>query len=207
MPTKKLPEQTGNSCAAHCTVIALAELLDVQYLFSKEYAEDTLWPAIKFKKNGNPVIDGLAAKDNSDPRRIVSEAELRWNAVKATLKCDETQKTAALKYISDPATVFGLGALFNMMKMDGSEATITPEEGVYYNASFLMMKGKAAASATYDGMHNILVTKSGGHNYYYNPNESTPDWKRVSNWKILDNQNGGKHSYVFTGVCVEIKTK
>ena len=82
MPTKKLPEQTGNSCAAHCTVIAVAELLDVQYLLSKGYAEEILWPSIKFKTNGNPVIDSLAQADNSDPRLIVSETELRWAAAK-----------------------------------------------------------------------------------------------------------------------------
>lgn len=207
MPTKKLPEQTGNSCAAHCTVIAVAELLDVQYLLSKGYAEEILWPSIKFKTNGNPVIDSLAQADNSDPRLIVSETELRWAAAKATLKCDETQKTDALNYITDPTQQLGLAGLFNMMKGSGSVATITPEEGVYYNSSYLMIQGSTAATGKFEGMHNILVTKQGGQTYYYNPNESTPNWSVAADWKKLDNQNGGRYSYVFTGVCVEMRRK
>lgn len=183
-------------------------MLDVQYLLSKDYAEKVLWPEIKFRADAhNPVVTALAAADNSDPRRIVSETELRWNAVKATLKCDETQKTVALGYITDQTTKMGLGALFNMMKADGSVASITAENGVYYNCSYLMIRGSKAATGTYEGMHNILVTKDGGQIYYYNSNESTPAWKVVTDWKKLENQNGGAYSYVFTGVCVEFKSK
>lgn len=207
MPSKTLPEQTGNSCAAHCTVIAVAELLDVEYLLSKGYAEGVLWPSLKFQKAGNPLIDGLAAKENSDPRRIISEAETRWNAIKASLKCDETQKTTALKYIRDPGMQMALGALFNMLKGSGSVAAITLEPGVYYNASYLMLKGGTAASAVYEGMHNILVTNQGGQIYYYNPNESKPVWSVTPDWTILEKQNNKTYSYVFTGVCVEMRKK
>lgn len=207
MPTKTLPQQTGNSCAAHCTVIAVADMLDVQYLLSKDYAESILWPAIKFKQNGNPVIDSLAAANNSDPQRIVSETELRWNAVKATLLLDDAQETEALKYIKDARTKLGLDALFNTLKGFGTVKAIAPEEGVYYNSSYLMLRGNSAITGTYEGMHNILVTRFGGQNYYYNSNENVPTWSVTANWKMLENQNGGSYSYVFTGACVEMKQK
>lgn len=206
MPTKTLPEQNGNSCAAHCTVIAVADMLDVSYLLSNEYAEQVLWPSIKFQRSSDPVVNQLAEKENSDPRRIVSETELRWNAVKATLKCDETQKAEALKYVPQPLQL-ALGALFNMLKKSGSVATITPVDGVYYNSSYLMLKGKTASGATYDGMHNILVTSQGGQIHYYNSNEKKPAWKITRDWKLLEGQNEGKISYVFTGVCVEMMRK
>ncbi|HSW04967.1 hypothetical protein [Aquabacterium sp.] len=207
MPSKTLPEQTGNSCAAHCTVIAVAELLDVEYLMSKDYAESTLWPSLKFKAEGNLLIDSLAKAENSDPRRIVSEADTRWNAIKASLRCDATQKAAALKYVKSTDMQMGLGALFNMLTGFGTVGTITIEPGIYYNASYLMLKGGTATAAVYEGMHNILVTNHAGQIYYYNPNESKPTWSVTPDWTILEKQNKSSYSYVFTGVCVEMKKK
>ena len=208
MPTKVLPVQSGNSCAAHCTVIAVAELLDVQYLLSKSYAEDILWPSIKFKGNEGPVSVELAKKDNSDPRLIVSESDLRWGgALTATLLCDETEKATALTFVPTPVGM-ALGGLFIMIKGASGATTITPEDGIYYNCSYLMLAGGKARSATYEGMHNILVTKSGGAFHYYNSNEKTPKWGQCpSDWKTLENQNAGTYSYVFTGVCVAMKRK
>ena len=203
MPTKTLAEQTGNSCAAHCAVIAIAELLSDPGM-TKSFAEGTLWPAIQFKANGDQAIDGLAAQKNSDPRLMVSEIASRWSTVKAALICDETQKTTAMTYV-DQSIQPALQGLFNMLKRAGSVASISIDDGIYYNCSYLMKKGGDATTATYEGMHNILVTKQGGQTYYYNPNESVPVWKVVVDWKKLENQNGGTYSYVFTGVCVEMK--
>jgi len=207
MPTKKLPEQTGNSCAAHCTVIGIAELLDVDYLLSKGFAEMTLWPTIKFKAGESPLTDALAKADNSDPRRIVTESELRWGgSVKASILCDDVEKTTALGFVGPMAPA--LAALFNMIKGGNLVTTIALQDGIYYNCSYLMLKGAAAKSAVYEGMHNILVTNFKGSTFYYNPNEKVPVWtKDPADWKTLENQNGGTYSYVFTGVCVELKRK
>src|SRR5712691_8050010 len=195
MPTKTLPEQTGNSCAAHCTVIAIAELLGVGNLMSKAHAERVVWPAIKFKPNGDPVVELLAKAENSDPRRIVSEVLRTWGGLKVTLLCDETQKKDAIKNYVPKAMKLGLKALFNMLKGSGSVANVTLEDGVYYNSSFLMFTDATANPVSFAGMHNILVTKQGGQVYYYNSNESVPKWSVVSDWKKLENQNGGQCSY------------
>lgn len=208
MPSKTLPQQNGNSCAAHCTVIAIAELSNSQVCLDQTFAEKTVWPAIQFVSTGGlaPAIDLLAIAKNSDPRKIVTETDKISNqAVKAELICDDSQKTSALVYITDLTTKQGLGALFNLIKGGGTSTNISLNEGSFYNASYLMFAGAAAAAGTFTGMHNILVAREGGKDYYYNPNEAKPCWSLTSDWKVLDNQNGGSHSYVFTGVCVEMK--
>ncbi|NJA04719.1 hypothetical protein [Methylomonas sp. UP202] len=208
MPSKTLPQQNGNSCAAHCTVIAIAELSNNQLCLDQTFAEKTVWPAIQFVSTGGlaPGIDQLAAAKNSDPRKIITETDKISNkTVKAELVCDDSQKTGALVYVTDLATKQGLGSLFNLIKGGGTSTSLTLTDGVFYNASYLMFNGAKAATGTFTGMHNILVTREGGKDYYYNPNENKPGWNLTSDWKILDNQNGGNHSYVFTGVCVEMK--
>jgi hypothetical protein len=114
--------------------------------------------------------------------------------------------TAALKYIPNPMDV-QLEGLFNMLKGFGSVATITLVDGVYYNCSYLMIKGAKAATGTFKGLHNILVTKQSNLSYYYNSNERTPKWSVVSEWKLLERQNDADYSYVFSGVCVEMRRK
>jgi hypothetical protein len=201
MPNKKLKQQQGNSCAAHCTVVAIADLLDDTSLLNDVYAESDLWPSIQFKGDGNELVTHLAERKNSDPRKIVNETDLRWAAVKATLLCDETQKATAFEEVPEDQAP-QLGALFNMMKEDGSVTTIEPVEGNYYNASYLMFE-----DGLFTGLHNILVTNVQDKLYYYNPNEEDPDWQFTQNWKTLDNLNQGRCKYVFTGVCVEFKKR
>lgn len=203
MPTITLPEQNGNSCAAHCTVIAVSELLGGQLLLNQDYAENNLWPSIQFKKTGGP-FDGLADNKNSDPRLIITEMTTRWNTIKKTLVCDETQKKIALTYVNNQMQQ-ELGGLFTLLRQNGTAKPVILEEGIYYNCTYLMIKGSNARKGVFEGMHNILVTKEGGKIYYYNPNETMPKWSVVlSNWTRLDNQNDGNYSYVFTGVCVEM---
>ncbi len=207
MPNLTLPEQTGNSCAAHCAVIAVAEITGAAFVLDKSYAENLIWPAIKFTGSEAGTED-LAKAENSDPRRIVAEAALRWGgSVACRMLFDDTAEAMALKYIKNPGVEAGLDGLFNLIKGGNAVATIAIADGVYYNASYLMLKGSSAASASFDGMHNILVAGSGGLVWYYNPNEHVPTWKRVTNWQVLDNQNGGAYSYVFTGLCVEMRKK
>jgi hypothetical protein len=96
--------------------------------------------------------------------------------------------------------------------LKGTNATVTTaiNSGVYYNCSFLMFGAGSPASTSYTGMHNILVTNSGGSIWYYNSNEAVPAWVNAgpgSGWTKLTNQNGGNGSYVYTGVCVEMKAK
>lgn len=209
MPSKTLQQQKGNSCAAHCMVVAISEISDMhQNVLDWSYAQNTVWPAIQFVSTGglSQAIDDLAKAQNSDPRKIVIETEKITNkAVKTELVCDDSQKTNALGYVTDLLTKQGLGALFNLIKGGGTSANLTLTEGIFYNASYLMFKGGNAATGSFVGMHNILVTREGGKDYYYNPNESKPCWSQTSDWKVLDNQNSGNHSYVFTGVCVEMK--
>jgi len=212
MPKAKLPQQTGNSCAAHCMVIAVAELLNVNYCLSKVYAEEVWWPQIKFKGGEGPLSDHLRDSNNSDPRRMVTDANIRWGGLAATIICSETDKAVALKYV-DKSMQSALVGMFNMIKdfdaklVTNSVSNIALQEGIYYNASFLMLKGSKAEGAKYEGMHNILVTKENNFVCFYNPNESIPNWKKCNDWKILDNQNDSYYSYVFTGVCIEIKRK
>ena len=208
MPTVTLREQVDNSCAAHCTVIAVAELTGAGGGLTADFAEATLWPAIQFVADGNGLVDMLAAKKNSDPWRIIEQVGTRWGGqVAAKLICDETEKSVALHYVGTDMQM-GLGALFNMIKRDTSVADMEVAEGVYYNASFLMFGGATPTASGYSGMHNILITRSGGRIFRYNPNESVPAWiQGPVNWTYLENQNGGAHSYVFTGVCVEMTRK
>lgn len=201
MPNKKLKTQKGNSCAAHCTVVAIADLLDVEHFLTNEYAESHLWPSIQFEDDGSPLVKHLAELENSDPRKIVKETESRWAEVKATLLCDETQKTTALKTVPKEVAL-QLDALFNMMKGDGSTTEIRPGAGIYYNASYLIFK-----NGTYAGLHNILVTNFNGQIHYYNPNEDDPGWSTTPDWSTLDKQNKESCKYVFTGVCVEFKKR
>src|SRR5262245_15528714 len=157
------------------------------------------------------MVNYLASEKNSDPRLIVDLVKNRWGykGVRAALKCDETQKNAALTFITDPTRKLGLEGLFNMLKGSGSVATIALEEGVYYNCAYLVFKGAKAAGGTYTGLHNMLVTMQNGVTWFYNSNEVTPKWGKPTNWKEVENQNltppQSAASYVFTGVAVEIR--
>lgn len=204
MPSLTMPEQNGNSCAAHCTVIAVSELTGATRFRTQGYTERVLWPKIKFVANGNPLIDGLAKADNSDPRLIVTEAT--GMGVTATLKCDEVEKTTAMGFVTDPGFKMGLEALFNILKGSNASVAVALQDGIYYNCSYLMLPGSTPTAQAMPGMHNILVTKQSGIVYYYNSNESTPAWTSItSDWKTLNAQNNGNWSYVFTGVYVEMK--
>lgn len=212
MPTMKMGMQTGNSCAAHCIVIGIAELFNSKNNMTPSYAENTVWPKVQFLigENGG-ATDGLAQQQNSDPRKIATfcNATGGGEAVDAKLLCDSVAKSSALTYVPVAMQPL-LDGLFNMMK--GTNATVTTaiNSGVYYNCSFLMFDAGAPGPTSYTGMHNILVTNSGGAIWYYNSNESVPAWVNAgpgSAWTKLTNQNGGNGSYVYTGVCVEMKGK
>ncbi|HEX4939328.1 MAG TPA: hypothetical protein VFX11_11680, partial [Candidatus Kapabacteria bacterium] len=96
MPSKKMKTQNGNSCAAHCTIVAVAELTNSNKNLDETYTESNLWPDIQFKPEGGaPATQLLAAAKNSDPRRIVAEVKKRWSGVTAKLVCDEVQKNKA----------------------------------------------------------------------------------------------------------------
>ena len=200
MPSKKLHEQNGNSCAAHCTVITVNELSNAA--LTQDFAENTLWPAIQFVDQGG-ITSVLAAANNSDPRLIVTEMGNRWSALKVKLLCDSVQKTVAMNYVAS-AMRPGMDALYKLLANDAVEAPMRLDDFVFYNCSFTMHGGAKPSDTNFTGMHNILVTFEGGKVYYYNPNESVPAWKMTPNWKKLEAQNGGNHSYVFSGVSVAV---
>lgn len=203
MPSKKLDSQDGNSCAAHCTVVAIKEIKGIDTL-NKDFAENDLWPSIQFKAQaGNPLSKDLASKKNSDPRLIVAQVKKRWSSVNVALVCDKLQKKTALTYIPDGVDLM-MDAMFNMMSGDGVSTKVKLDEFAFYNCSYTMHNGSVPSKKNFDGLHNILVTYQGGKVYYYNSNEDTPVWSTVQDWKKLESQNGGNHSYVFTGVCVVI---
>lgn len=85
---------------------------------------------------------------------------------------------------------------------NGIKTKLILDEGAYYNCSYTMHNGANPHESNYSGMHNILVTYVGDKTFYYNSNESKPDWKEVKDLKLLKAQNGGNNRYVFTGVCV-----
>ncbi|NPU91367.1 MAG: hypothetical protein HPY82_05580 [Gammaproteobacteria bacterium] len=204
MPSKKMKTQNGNSCAAHCTIVAVAELTNSNKNLDETYTESNLWPDIQFKPEGGaPATQLLAAAKNSDPRRIVAEVKKRWSGVTAKLVCDEVQKNKAISYVAS-GYQDGMLALFNMLTAGGVKAPVALEDFVFYNCSYTMHNGGVPSESNYSGMHNILVTMEGGKCYYYNSNEDDPQWKTTSNWKLLEKQNGGNHSYVFSGVSVAL---
>jgi hypothetical protein len=209
MPTITLPKQTGNSCAAHCTVVSVVEITANQSILTTTFAEGTLWPAIQFTGNDGPVSQKLKADHNSDPRLILSEVASRWGGtVTATMLFDDTEKATALKFVSDPVMQQALPGLFNLLKGQTQSSTIIPKDGIFYNCSFVMLKGGVASTAVFEGLHNILITSDAGNLYYYNPNEVTPAWvKNPVDWKTLEGLNGGSQCYIFTGVAVELKKK
>ena len=206
MPSKTLTVQNGNSCAAHCTAVSIMELTGKT--ITEKTAEDTIWPKILFKDDGNAAVQALVAKKNSDPRRIAKYIEKNHaSELTAAIKFDDTQKTTALSYLPDNDVKRGLEGLYNLIKgQTGQTEKILPADDVYYNCSYLMMVGGDPSSASLDGLHNILVTSSGGQIYYYNSNEAKPCWTKDSiGWKLLKNANGGSYSYVFTGLCVAVQ--
>jgi hypothetical protein len=209
MPTITLPQQTGNSCAAHCTVVAVVEITASQSILTTVFAEGTLWPAIQFTGNDGPVSQKLKADHNSDPRLIVSEVASRWGgSLTSTMLFDDTEKTTALTFVSDPMMQQALPGLFNLLKGQTQSSMIIPKDGIFYNCSYVMLKGATASSAKFEGLHNILITSDSGALYYYNPNEATPAWvKNPPDWKTLQGLNGGTYCYIFTGVAVELKKK
>jgi hypothetical protein len=123
---------------------------------------------------------------------------------------DDAQKTAAL--LNVPGAIPGLGVnyqlalagLYGLLKGISGAVTIDPQNGKYYNCGYLMYNAGVPNVMAFSGMHNILVANQSNIIWYYNSNETTPTWRQTTGWKRLDNQNGGHHSYIFTGVCVEI---
>ena len=99
MPTLHytMGSQVGNSCAAHCTTIAVSEIRDSQVL-DQAGTEGGLWPAIQFQTADGPPVTtlGLDGDHNSDPRRIVAQVNQRWPDIKTKLVCDRRQKATAL---------------------------------------------------------------------------------------------------------------
>jgi hypothetical protein len=202
MPSYTMREQNGNSCAAHCTVVAVDELTKKGSGMTADLAESDLWASIKFRPEASvPMTQQLAAANNSDPRRVVSEVTRRWKSVTAKLLCDGVQKNASISYV--PGPVRGdMEALYSLLSADAINGPVRLDDEAFYNCSFTMHNAAMPSPASFTGTHNILVTLSGGKVLYYNPNETTPKWTATTNWKQLNGQNDGTHSYVFTGVCV-----
>ncbi len=202
MPSMTMREQKGNSCAAHCTVIAVDELTSKGSGMTAATTESDLWPTIKFRPEASvPMTQQLAHDENSDPRRVVAEVTRRWPAVTAKLLCDGVQKKASIAYV--PGAISGhMDALFNLLSAHAITGPVRLDDEAFYNCSYTMHAAALPSTASFTGTHNILVTLSSGKYYYYNPNETTPSWTSTTNWKQLNGQNGGAHSYLFTGVCV-----
>lgn len=200
MPSKTLPEQNGNSCAAHCTAISIMEITNQS--ITQSTVEDNLWPSIQFKAR-DMITTHLASQKNSDPRLIVSEVKKRWPKVNAKLVCDTAQKNRGITYVASGQRP-GLETLFTMLTHDAATSPVVFDEYAFYNCSYTMHNAASPSSSNFTGLHNILVTYEGGKVYYYNPNESHPAWKVTRDWKKLENQNSGSGSYVFTGVAVVI---
>ncbi|MBN3561968.1 hypothetical protein [Aliamphritea spongicola] len=200
MPTKRLPEQNGNSCAAHCTTIAINEIK--QTALTATFAEDDLWPSIQFSDTC-AVTKPLADDKNSDPRLIVSQIKQRWPGVKAKLLCDEGQKSKAISMVNGMMRS-GMNDIFNLLVQEAVKGSIALDEAVFYNCSYTMHSGAKPSEDNFSGMHNILVAYEAGKTFFYNSNESNPQWQATANWKKLEAQNGGTHSYVFSGVAVAI---
>ncbi|PZN92807.1 MAG: hypothetical protein DCF31_14850 [Alphaproteobacteria bacterium] len=73
MPSMTMAEQTDNSCAAHCHVIAIAEMLGTGRNMTPAYAEGVVWPAIQFRTGENQgLTDDLATAKNADPRKVAT---------------------------------------------------------------------------------------------------------------------------------------
>src|SRR4051794_19283550 len=128
MPSVTLPQQDGASCAAHCTVVAIQELLNKPGL-TKSYAEGGLWNQIKFRANSSEQgTEHLAAEENSDPRRIVTEIKWRWPGIGARLLFDDTEKEVAFNNLPDQLA-FTMGGLYEILKGTSASGRIAPEKG------------------------------------------------------------------------------
>lgn len=200
MPNITMRSQNGNSCAAHCSVVSVREISNLA--LDANFAERDLWPTIQFVDQGGATT-ALAADKNSDPRRVVTEINRRWPKTQAKLLCDGVQKTTAMTYVAEPMRQ-GMDALFKLLTKDAASAPMQLDEGVFYNCSFTMHNGGVPTHANFSGMHNMLVTYEGGKSYLYNSNENVPSWTFTNNWKVLEGQNDGNNSYVFSGVSVAI---
>jgi hypothetical protein len=213
MPTKTLPKQTGNSCAAHCVVIAVAEITGRVMACKKNIAENVLWPSFRFVDNGSksPGLAALVQNQHSDPRKIVAwvnnlDGGRAKEEIQASLVCDATSKAAAVGFLKTQALRDALLPVFDEMLHDSTaEPNLQIQDGNFYSATYLSFSDPSAAKGDYTGTHNILVTKEKGSIYYYNPNEDAPAWKTTVDWRKLEGQNDNKRSYVFTGVCLVMK--
>lgn len=213
MPSITLQQQKGNSCAAHCVVIALAELKRDASIGTRSYAENFVWPFIQFKGDDN-LTKNLADEENSDPRLIVSIVERSYPFIDALLTSNNIAKNMALACVNTPHEKEYLSLLFDLITKHANACAELPSntllrDNVYYIATYLMLDKPSVQNASVSGLHNILLTKYESGNYYYNSNELFPCWKKLATpeWWVLENQNDGENSYIFTGVCVEMKRK
>jgi hypothetical protein len=209
MPTKKMAQQTGNSCAAHCTVIAVAELLNDSTNMTPNYAEKIVWPAIQFVPGENSgATDPLAKEQASDPRKVVDfvNGTFQGKGIQAKLLCDDRVEAAALNDVPNNLQS-SLDGLYKLIKGSSTALSIDIQQKHFYSCTFLAFDGPSPGAADYSDLHNILVTNDGSSIWYYNPNETAPDWVNSDSspdWMTLKNQNAGEMSYVFTGLCVDI---
>lgn len=213
MPSITLERQEGNSCAAHCVVIALAELERDASIGTISYAENFVWPLIQFEGDDD-LTKNLADDDNSDPRLIVSMVQRLYPFIDALLTSNDVAKNMALAYVNPPYAKDHLSLLFDLITEHANTCAEPPSktplrDNVYYIATYLMLDKPSIQNASVSGLHNILLTKGKSGNYYYNSNEQFPCWKKLATpeWWLLENQNNNENSYIFTGVCVEMKRK
>lgn len=208
MPVYSMRQQIGESCAAHCTAIAIAELTATKVPLDPAHVEAAVWNAIKFLPGTDRVTKLLASKKYSDPRKVVEYINSKQPSIEAELLMDDQGKSDVYAEI-DQYSQNSVGGMVTMLGSSYRKEKINIEEGVYYNCVYADFNGSVPTVAGFNMFHNILVTKSGGVINIYNSNESTPSWVPLpgGQWRRLENQNGGKRSYVFSGLAVVMKRK
>ncbi|WP_444917185.1 hypothetical protein [Microbulbifer sp. JMSA003] len=206
---KTLPSQNGNSCAAHCTEIAVSGF-DIRAPRPQSFVEDTLWRAIKWQNADLPPMPNgvdhpLVAVNNSSPMRVRNYVNTQCAGRTSRILYDATQKDMCLQF-AQPGNRVDYNALFTNLIQPASNGGMPRNllTDTYYNCAFMMFRGPSPGSAHEMGFHNILVAKDGATIKYYNPNEDQPVWRSDIGWRTLRHQNAGRHSYVWSGIAIEI---
>ncbi|USD19582.1 hypothetical protein ACJJIX_18290 [Microbulbifer sp. VAAC004] len=206
---KTLPSQNGNSCAAHCTEIAVSGF-DIRAPRPQSFVEDTLWPAIKWQNADLPPMPNggdhpLVADNNSSPMRVRAYVNNQCPGRNSRILYDAQQKNVCLQ-LAQATNTADYNALFTNLIQPNSDGVMPRNllTDTYYNCAFMMFQGPSPVSTAEIGFHNILVAKDGTTVKYYNPNEAQPVWRNDVGWRTLRYQNGGAHSYVWSGIAIEI---
>ncbi|WP_444913187.1 hypothetical protein [Microbulbifer sp. PAAF003] len=205
---KTLPSQAGNSCAAHCTEIAVSGF-DIRAPRPQVFVEGTLWNTIKWQNADLPPVPlggnhPLVAANNSSPIRVRNYVNAQPGRTGRILY-DAAQKDVCLQ-LAQATNRADYNALFTNLIQPASNGGMPRNlrADTFYNCAFMMFRGPSPVSAQEMGFHNILIAKDGNTVKYYNPNESQPVWRNDVGWRTLRYQNSGAHSYVWSGIAIEI---